>query len=137
MTEAIATPTTTIASADAPAPTCAIGPGASFDGLLTFWGLARVEGKLRGDVVADGTLEVGPEADVHARVEVDVLVVEGLVEGEVVARERVEVRSSGRITAAVRTPSLVLAEGGRLEGRLEMARPKSSATPAPEAATAA
>ena len=48
------------------------------------------------------------------------LVVEGLVEGEVLARERVEVRATGRITAAVRTPSLVLEEGGSLEGRIEM-----------------
>jgi cytoskeletal protein CcmA (bactofilin family) len=100
--------------AEAAAPTCAIGPGASFDGTLSFWGLARVEGRLRGEVVADGTLQVGPEADVHARIEVDVLVVEGLVEGEVVARERVEVLATGRITAVVRTPRLVLAEGGRI-----------------------
>ncbi len=120
-----------------PAATCAVGAGASFDGILTFWGLARVEGRLRGEVVADGTLEVGPEADVHAKVEVDVLVVEGLVEGEVLARERVEVRATGRITAAVRTPSLVLEEGGSLEGRIEMTRKKPPATTSPEAASAA
>lgn len=113
--------------AESAGPICAIGPGASFDGVLSFWGLARVEGRLRGEVVADGTLEVGPEADVHARIEVDVLVVEGLVEGEVVARERVEVLASGRITAAVRTPRLVVAEGGRIEGRLEMGTKKRSA----------
>jgi cytoskeletal protein CcmA (bactofilin family) len=121
-----------------PAPTCAVGAGASFDGVLTFWGLARVDGQLRGEVVADGTLEVGPEADVHARVAVDVLIVEGLVEGEVVARERLEVRATGRITASVRTPRLVLAEGGRIEGRLEMGgSAKSPATAPKEAASAA
>ena len=120
-----------------PAAACAIAAGASFDGILTFWGLARVEGKLRGEVVADGTLEVGPEADVHAKVEVDVLVVEGLVAGEVLARERVEVRATGRITAAVRTPSLVLEEGGSLEGRIEMTRKKAPAMSSAEAASAA
>ncbi len=114
---------------------CAVGPGASFDGVLTFWGLARVEGRMRGEVVADGTLEIGPDADVHARIEVDVLIVEGLVEGEVLARERVEVRASGRITAAVRTPRLVLDEGGRIEGRIEMGAKKASALS--EAASAA
>ena len=124
-------------TAELPVPTCAVGAGASFDGVLTFWGLARVDGRLRGEVVADGTLEVGPEADVHAKVEVDVLVVEGLVEGEVLARERVEVRATGRITAAVRTPSLVLEEGGSLEGRIEMTKKKAPATTSPEAASAA
>lgn len=117
--------------------TCAIGPGASFDGVLSFWGLARVEGRLHGEVVADGTLEVGPEAYVHARIEVDVLVVEGLVEGEVVARERVQVLATGRITAAVRTPRLIVAEGGRIEGRLEMGTGKRSAAPSSASASAA
>jgi len=124
-------------SAESADPTCAIGSGASFDGILSFWGLARVEGRLRGEVVADGTLEVGPEADVHARIEVDVLVVEGLVEGEVVARERVEVLATGRIKAAVRTPRLVLAEGGRIEGRLEMGTKKGSAASLSASASAA
>jgi cytoskeletal protein CcmA (bactofilin family) len=116
---------------------CAVAAGASFDGILTFWGLARVEGRLRGEVVAEGTLEVGPDADVHAKVEVDVLVVEGLVAGEVLARERVEVRATGRITAAVRTPSLVLEEGGSLVGRVEMTQKKSPAAAAPAPASAA
>jgi cytoskeletal protein CcmA (bactofilin family) len=98
--------------------TCAIGPGAAFDGILSFWGLARVEGKLRGEVVADGTLEVGPEADVHARIEVDVLSSRSR-RRRGLARER-WMGATGRITAGVRTPRLALAEGGRIEGRLEM-----------------
>jgi cytoskeletal protein CcmA (bactofilin family) len=97
-----------------------IGIGARFEGLLSFWGRARVEGAMRGDVQAEGVLEVGPAATIAARVEVDVLVVEGLVEGDVVARERVEIRPGGRVTAEVATPRLVLGEGGALEGRLTM-----------------
>lgn len=112
--------------------TVVVGAGARFEGLLSFWGRARIEGCLRGDVAADGILEVGPDALLHARVEVDVLVVEGLVEGDVVVRERLEIRPGGRVTAAVATPRLVLAEGGSLEGRLVMTRRAN----APDAATA-
>jgi cytoskeletal protein CcmA (bactofilin family) len=101
-------------------PNVVVGSNASFEGLLAFWGLARVEGRVTGEIAADGTLEVGPEAVVSARIEVGALVVEGLVEGEVVAHGRVEVRAGGRVTASVRTPKLVLAEGGSLEGRLVM-----------------
>jgi cytoskeletal protein CcmA (bactofilin family) len=97
-----------------------IGSSARFEGLLSFWGRARIEGALRGEVAAEGTLEVGPDASVHARVDVDVLVVEGVVEGEVSARERVEIRAGGRVAAAIQTPRLILAEGGSLEGRLAM-----------------
>lgn len=120
------------ASAD---PNVVVGAGAHFEGLLSFWGRARVDGALRGTVVADGVLEVGAEAQIAARIEVDVLVVEGLVEGEVDARARVEIRAGGRITATVRTPKLVLAEGGSIEGRLVMT--ERSAGPDRPAATAA
>jgi cytoskeletal protein CcmA (bactofilin family) len=93
---------------------------------------------VRGEVVAEGVLEVGEGATVSAQIEVDVLVVEGLVEGEVTARERVEVRATGRITAAVRTPRLVLDEGGSLEGRLIMtARSTASESGESESASAA
>jgi cytoskeletal protein CcmA (bactofilin family) len=97
-----------------------VGSGARFEGLLSFWGSARVEGAMRGEVHAEGVLEVGPDARLAARIEVDVLVVEGLVEGDVVARQRVEIRDGGRVSAAVATPRLVLSEGGVLDGRVTM-----------------
>jgi cytoskeletal protein CcmA (bactofilin family) len=110
---------------------CAIGAGARFDGLLSFWGAARIEGSLAGEVASRGTLEVGPAATVVGRVEVDVLIVEGAVEGEVFARERVEVLPGAQVTATIRTPRLAVAEGARFEGRLDMVRA------APEGASAA
>jgi cytoskeletal protein CcmA (bactofilin family) len=106
-----------------------IGSGARFEGLLSFWGSARVEGTMRGEVQADGLLEVGPDAKLEAHVEVDVLVVEGLVEGDVVARERVEIRDGGRVCAAIATPRLVLSEGGVLDGRLTMTARTAAADP--------
>lgn len=100
---------------------CAIGAGARFQGLLSFWGSARIEGSLHGEIVARGALELGPQAHVKARVDVDVLIVEGTLEGHVVARERLEVLPGARVLAAIRTPSLVVADGAVFEGRLEMA----------------
>jgi cytoskeletal protein CcmA (bactofilin family) len=101
---------------------CAIGAETRFDGLLSYWGAARIEGMLHGEVAAQGLLEVGPEARVAARVEVDVLVVEGVLEGEVVARERLEVMPGARVRARVRTPRLALADGAVFEGQLDMGR---------------
>jgi cytoskeletal protein CcmA (bactofilin family) len=115
----------------------AVGAGSSFEGLFAFWGRARIEGRVSGEVVADGTLEVGPEAVVRARIEVDALIVEGVVEGEVVARDRVEVREGGRIGAEVCTPRLVLDEGGRLDGRLVMTPKPAADAPSRGAASAA
>ena len=112
---------------------CAVGAGACFEGLLSFWGAARVDGALHGEVAAQGRLEIGPEACVTARIQVDVLVVDGQIDGEIVARQRVEVRRGARVSASVRTPRLAIAEGAVFEGSLAMgeaakARDASAAT---------
>jgi cytoskeletal protein CcmA (bactofilin family) len=117
---------------------CIIGAGTRFEGLLSFWGTARVEGVLRGEVVAQGTLEVGPQAAVDARVEADRVVIEGTVDGEIAARERVEVLPGARVRATIRTPSLVVLDGAQFEGRLDMVRKAPEAAGAgAEAASAA
>jgi cytoskeletal protein CcmA (bactofilin family) len=112
---------------------CAVGAGARFEGLLSFWGAARVDGALRGEVAARGRLEVGPAAQIAARIQVDALVVEGAVEGEIVARQRVEVRSGARVRASIRTPRLSIDEGALFEGSLAMGEPGAG----PEAAASA
>ena len=128
----------TAAAAGAPAPApglpCAISAGTRFEGLLSFWGAARIEGSLRGEVASRGTLEVGPEAAIEGRVEVDVLIVAGVVEGQIYARNRVEVLGGARVVAAIRTPGLAVAEGAHCEGHLDMVR---AGQPGASAASAA
>ncbi len=102
-----------------PADPPAIGPGGSFEGCLVFRGSTRLEGRMAGKVVAQGRLEIGPQARVKAEIEVDELVVAGRLEGEVRARERVELLPTARVTANLHTPRLALAEGCEFEGRCE------------------
>lgn len=97
----------------------AIGPGASFEGRLVFRGAARIEGRLEGEVIAQGRLEIGARGRVRARIEVDELVVGGRLEGQVHARERVELLRTARVEAQLRTPRLALAEGCHFEGRCD------------------
>lgn len=117
-----------------------IDAGASFEGLLTFQGSARVDGELTGRVVADGCLVIGPRGRVSATIEVDELVVGGAFEGDATARGRVELLSSSRVTGRLRAPRFALAEGCRFDGvweTLEAAPQGREATPeAPEKAAA-
>ena len=96
-----------------------LGPGTEFEGLLSFRGAARVDGKLTGTVVAEGCLVIGEGARVHARIEVDELVVGGDLEGEIHARRRVELLQTAHVVGTLRCPVLAVAEGGILEGRCE------------------
>jgi cytoskeletal protein CcmA (bactofilin family) len=96
-----------------------LAPGTEFEGLLSFRGTARVDGKLSGDVVAEGCLVIGEGARVRARIEVDELIIAGELEGEIHARQRVELRETARVVGSLRSPRLTVAEGGILEGRCE------------------
>jgi cytoskeletal protein CcmA (bactofilin family) len=102
----------------AAAPTV-IDAGASFEGLLTFRGAARVDGILTGRVVAEGCLVIGPRGKVSATIEVDELVVGGEFEGEATARTRVELQASARAAGRLRAPTFALAEGCRFDGQWE------------------
>ena len=106
-----------------------LGAGCTFEGLLSFRGAARLEGRLVGEVVAEGRLEVGPEARVRARIQVDELIVAGEVEGDIDVRARLQIESTGRILGDVSAPRLAVAEGGRLQGRCTT--PRSGVSPAP------
>jgi len=111
----------------AEAPTV-IDAGASFEGLLTFRGAARVDGHLTGRVVADGCLVIGPRGRVDADVEVDELVVGGEFHGDVSARGRIELLSSARAAGTMRAPSFALAEGCTFDGAWETTRPAAAPT---------
>ena len=110
----------------AEAPTV-IDAGASFEGLLTFRGSARIDGVLSGRVIADGCLVIGPRGRVTATLEVDELVVAGEFEGEASVRSRVELLASGRVAGRLRAPSFSLAEGCLFDGQWETVVPRSPA----------
>lgn len=94
-----------------------LAPDAVFEGVLSFRGAVRIEGRLKGDIIATGTLHIEEGAVVQGRVEVDDLVVAGALEGQVVARRRLELRATARVAADLQTPRLALAEGCILDGR--------------------
>ncbi len=93
-----------------------IGPGGAFEGLLLLHGPARVDGRVRGEIVGS-SLWIGRSAQVEARVEVDELVVSGVVAGSVRVQGRALLRATARVTASLEARSLVLEEGCLLEGR--------------------
>ncbi|MGH0036089.1 MAG: bactofilin family protein [Myxococcota bacterium] len=107
--------------------------GAVFRGLVTFRGGATVEGRVEGDVIARGTLHLGPSGEIEGRIEVDEAIVAGRVRGTVHARQRIEVRPGGRVEGDLQAPRVSLADGCRISGRCHSgpaAGPGSTADPA-------
>ena len=97
-----------------------LGVGTSFVGRLTFGGVVRIDGEFEGEIVSSGTLVVGSQARVAGRITVGRLVCDGFVAAEVTASAAVAVHARGRVVGSVRTPSLLVDEGGRLDGLVSM-----------------
>jgi cytoskeletal protein CcmA (bactofilin family) len=97
-----------------------LGPDAEVTGKLSFSDATRLEGKLTGEVRGADLLVIGSRATVDASVQAERLVVLGNVKGDVIGKASVEIRAGGRLVGDVQTKSLVIEEGGVLEGRVAM-----------------
>ena len=80
-----------------------------------------LHGHMEGKVsLPEHTLTIGAQADVKADISAKAVVVVGAVTGRVSAKDRIDIRSTGRITGDIVSPRLVVAEGGTLRGKVEM-----------------
>ena len=94
--------------------------GCHFTGKLYCKGSTRIGGKVDGEIVSEGLLILEQEAVVSADIEADEIVVQGQVEGTIRAHSRVELTSSCTFAGDVATPSLVIEEGARFNGKSTM-----------------
>lgn len=99
-----------------------IGEGMLVEGRLSFESTVRIDGGFKGEICARGTLVVGEGALVEAEVKVDTVIVTGTVQGVIEAAKRVELQAPGRIVGEVRTPTLIIGDGGVLEGNCTMTK---------------
>jgi len=97
-----------------------LGKNSVFEGKMTFEGVFRVDGKVEGEIFRSGTLIMSETAVIKGKVEVDVLILNGIMEGEVNAKERVEIHSRGKFYGTILTPILIIEDGGILEGNCKM-----------------
>src|SRR4051812_24397712 len=101
---------------------CLIGAGTTIEGNMTFSGGLRVDGQVRGNIVAEegkpGTLVVSEKARVEGEIRVPHVVVNGVVVGPVHSTEYVELQGKSNVTGDVHYNTLEMQLGAVLEGRL-------------------
>ena len=92
-----------------------------------------IEGEVKGseDLVIDGrvdgtielpqhALTVGPTGEVKAQLSAKSVMVLGKVSGTIQASERISIGETGSVEGAVSAPRLVMVDGARLQGRVDM-----------------
>ncbi len=84
-----------------------------------------ISGHVEGRIEAAGhVLTLAPGSHVVGNVEAAAVDVHGHVEGEIVATDRLSVGAGGEVDGDLITARLAIAEGGRVQGRVEMSAPQ-------------
>ena len=94
--------------------------GTTVTGELQFSGMMRIDGNFHGSISTDDVLTIGEHANVHADIRAGQVEIHGRVTGNVEAVRRIEIHATGRVSADIRTPVLVVEDGAALDGRSHM-----------------
>ncbi|MBI2344344.1 MAG: polymer-forming cytoskeletal protein [Deltaproteobacteria bacterium] len=96
--------------------------GCTFEGKLTFDGTVQINGDFQGEIYSDGTLVIGTNAQVRAKIFVDTLIVYGKIDGDIEAKSRIEMHVPAVISANLKTKHLSVEDGVIFQGSCQMER---------------
>jgi cytoskeletal protein CcmA (bactofilin family) len=102
------------------------------EGTLKFTDQLTFDGKLDGDIISEGILNLGDNAVVKGNLNVNSVVLRGKINGTVTAKERIEIKAKTELYGDIRAANLVIEEGVTFVGKSEV-NPKKVAPTAPPA----
>lgn len=103
-----------------------LGPNVVIEGTLSGSEPVVVEGTVKGKINLNSDLRIGTHARLEATVHARNVVVEGKLDGDVSADERVELVASATVDGNIKAPKIVVAEGARFRGSVDMGKPKDA-----------
>jgi cytoskeletal protein CcmA (bactofilin family) len=112
-----------------------IGQSIHIKGELTGNEDLTIEGKVEGKVfLKDHNLTVGANGKIVAEVQAKTVMVLGEITGNITADDKVEVAATGTMRGDIHAPRVVLADGAKFKGAIDMdKKPSASATTSPSA----
>ncbi len=113
-----------------------IGPAITVDGTITGSELLIVEGTVRGKIDTSGEVRLGKQARVEAAVHGRTVTIEGKLTGDVTADERVELIATATVDGNIKAPKIIVAEGAKFRGSVDMGSPRPKDQPAVDPAPA-
>ena len=99
-----------------------LGKDAEFEGKLTFSGVVRIDGHLKGEILTDGKLIVGETARLECDIQTAQVTISGEVRGNISAKNRIDILSPGRVYGNMTAPIVTIGEGVLFEGSCHMQR---------------
>ena len=110
-----------------------ISAGVYIEGKVTSNGNVRIDGRLQGDISAEGNVTVGEGGEVNGQIKAEVINVGGTVNGSLSAREKVVLEAKSNLKGDLITKILVIEAGAMFDGKSSMGT-EAVRTPKPEPA---
>src|SRR5215831_1627423 len=88
-----------------------------------------IEGKVEGKVfLKDHNLTIGANGKITAEIQAKTVMIVGEVTGNITADDKVEVAATGSVRGDIQSPRVVLADGAKFKGSIDMDRKPASAS---------
>lgn len=117
--------------------TSILGPSIQFKGELSAEEDLIIQGRVEGSIAHKQRLTIGREGVVHANVEAQTVIVEGVIEGDVRAEKSVAVKETARMNGNIAAPSVTILQGANFNGNVDMGGGKAAKAAAPTDAAGA
>ena len=102
-------------------PVTTIGRTISISGEVVSGEDITIEGRVNGHLmVRDAALTIGEQAQLHADIRGTRVVVRGQLKGSIVASERIELEASASVEGSLSANRVVIADGSRFNGGIDM-----------------
>lgn len=91
-----------------------------------------IEGRVEGKITLEGHhLTVGETGNIAAEVIAKTVTIIGRMEGNLYAKDRAEIAESGSLTGDIRSPRVIIADGAKFKGSVDMSSGGDGPSPRP------
>lgn len=101
-------------------PQSTIAADVEITGTIKSTGSVRIDGKLDGELNCTGDAIIGKSAVIKGNLAVNTATIEGTINGNVTAKDRIEMKSTARVTGDIRAKRLSVEDGVTFIGRSEV-----------------
>ncbi len=99
-----------------------LGKGVEFKGVITYYGTIRIDGKVEGEIITEGTLIVGESANIQANISAGAVISGGKIVGSIQASHKVHLLPKAVMIGSLNTPTLIIEEGVVFNGKADMSK---------------
>src|SRR6056297_576605 len=105
---------------DKETPKSVISKEMKITGTIESSGSLQIDGKLDGEMHCSGDANIGKEANIKGNIDAASVIVGGTVNGNISAKDKIEMKSSAKVTGDIKAKRLAIEDGVTFVGKSEV-----------------